>query len=73
MTHLIDRSSPGWMRLKRHMLDRIESLRDQLETASDPARVSALQGRVSELRMVLEAVEPPETEQPNSEPVQSLY
>lgn len=59
MSMEIDTDSIVWRRVRKHILNRIATLRDELETEVSPDRIRMKQGAVNELRKLLLTAEPP--------------
>jgi len=55
----IDRQSPAWRALKRHIEARIGVIQTMLEQDHDAIATAALRGQIKELRLLIERVEPP--------------
>ncbi len=68
MTLPIERQSSTWRALKRHLLARIADLQVSLEADLDPVATAAVRGRVQELRLLIERVDPAASDQPKITP-----
>ncbi len=74
MTLNIERQSPTWRALKRHLLARIAELQVLLEAPSDTEGTATLRGQIRELRALIERVDPPARDEPaKNEPGAPLY
>lgn len=60
----INPKSGEWVMFKRWLLERIDHLRDELETPGSPPEET--RGRIAELRHLLRQVEPDLPEQPQT-------
>lgn len=52
------RNSSEWKAVRKHIASRIEDHRKSLEHQSDPVMIHRLQGRIKELRHLIDEVEP---------------
>lgn len=55
---LIEKDSPTWRHLRRHIETRIATLQKQLEAPLDGVETAMIRGRIAELRALLREVEP---------------
>lgn len=53
----ISQDGVAWLRLRTHLTARIEALRTNLESADTLEKMKKTQGRIAELRELIEAVE----------------
>ena len=65
---MLDRHSETWLSLRKAITERIEKLRDEIETPDLP--VEGLRGEIAGLRWVLKTVEP---DAPITEPTSTDY
>lgn len=56
----IEKQSAVWLKLKKHMLERIDSLRCQNDGDHTPEETAKLRGRIAELRGLLAQGDAPE-------------
>jgi len=65
---MLDRNSPTWLTLRKRINERIEKLRDELETVG--MEPNATRGEIAALRWVIKTVEP---DAPVTEPTSADY
>ena len=61
-----------WVKIAAHLHERINDLHMQMEACpADPVAFAKAQGRIAEIRDLIDAIEPPE--RPDPKPGTSLY